>query len=82
MEGAHIHSGDLLIARKSSQAEEGQIVIAEIDGESTVKEYHYDEGRHLVWLQPCNPNYRPIEIQPTQTFLILGIVERIIKQVV
>ena len=64
------------------ETENGQIVIAEIDGESTVKQYHYDEERQQVWLQPCNPNYRPIEIQPTQTFLILGIVERIIKQVV
>ncbi|MBP5680572.1 MAG: hypothetical protein J6X31_05950 [Bacteroidales bacterium] len=81
MEGACIHSGDLLIARKCNQAEEGQIVIAEIDNESTVKQYHYDEERHRVVLRPCNPNYHPIEVQPTQTFLILGIVERVIKQI-
>jgi len=81
MEGAYIHSGDLLIARKTQQAEEGQIVIAEIDNESTVKEYHFDPIRQQVTLLPHNPNYHPIIVQPDQTFLILGVVERVIKKV-
>ncbi|MCR5393792.1 MAG: hypothetical protein K6E86_00110 [Bacteroidales bacterium] len=81
MEGACIHSGDLLIARKCAQAEEGQIVIAEIDCECTVKQYHYDPDLKRVVLLPRNPNYSPIVVRPDQSFLILGVVEKVIKTI-
>ena len=81
MEEACIHSGDLLIARKCSQPDEGQIVIAEIDNGCTVKQYHYDAEHHQVVLLPRNPNFSHIVVTPDRSFLVLGVVEKIIKSV-
>lgn len=55
---AGIHNGDIVVVRPQQTAENGDIVVALLDDEATVK-YFYREKRH-VRLQPANQAYAPI----------------------
>jgi len=68
MKGDHILDGDLIVARYQVDAENGETVVAVIDGEATVKRF-YREGDH-VRLQPANPDYQPIIVK--RDFQICG----------
>ena len=59
MINAGILDGDVVIVRKQSTARNGEIVIAMIDGEATVKRLQVDGG--AIWLMPENPDYDPID---------------------
>ena len=58
MIGAGIFDGDILVVRRQETAENGEIVVAMIDDEATVKRIYYEDGR--VRLQPENPTMEPI----------------------
>jgi repressor LexA len=73
---AHIAPGDMVIAERASMARDGQIVIARVDGEYTMK-YFKKEGTK-VWLLPANKNYKPI--YPTVDFRIEAIVKGVIRK--
>lgn len=59
MINAGILSGDLVVVRPQQTADEGQIVVAMLDGEATVKRLSRKNGK--VWLLPENPDYDPID---------------------
>jgi SOS regulatory protein LexA len=73
---AHIADGDLVIAERTETAKDGDIVIAEVDGEFTLK-YFKKEGTK-VWLQPANKNFKPI--YPTSELKIRAIVKGVIRK--
>ena len=58
MINAGIHDGDLVIAQKQNNANNGEIVIGLIEDEATVKSYYKEEDH--IRLQPENDNYEPI----------------------
>ena len=58
MIGAGIYNGDVVIVRKQNVAQKGEIVVAVVDGEATVKRYFPE--KHVVRLQPENPAFDPI----------------------
>ena len=60
MSGAGILEGDIVLVRKQQDAQPGDIVVAIIDGEATVKRF-FPEGRRIR-LQPENPAYEPIVV--------------------
>ena len=62
MVGAHIVEGDLVLVRRQDHAEPGDIVVALVDGEATVKRFAR-EGQAVV-LKPEHPTLAPIVIQP------------------
>ena len=70
-----IDDGDHVIVKKQSNAENGDIVVACIDGYATVKNY-YNNGKEIR-LQPQNPLYQPII---TTNCVILGKVIGSIKK--
>jgi len=71
MKDAGIHHGDLVFARQQNTAERGQIVVALIGEETTVKYYHPEAGR--VRLEPANEAYGPIIVDSSMPdFSILG----------
>jgi repressor LexA len=72
MQDDHIEDGDYIIVRKTPQAESGQIVVALINGEATLKRY-YPKG-NKVELHPRNPDFPIIKVQDTDNFQINGIV--------
>ncbi len=62
-----IYDGDIVICEKTPSAENGDIVVALIDDEATVKSYYKEDG--YFRLQPHNPDFEPII---TKELSILG----------
>ena len=66
-----ILDGDLIAVHRSPVAEDGQIVVARIDGEITVKRLR--RRRDRILLMPRNPDYAPIEVPADADFAIEGL---------
>ncbi len=77
MKDAGILDGDLLAIRKTNDARHGQIVVARIDDEVTVK--RLDKHSKDIRLLPENPDFEPITIKPGQDFSIEGIALGLIR---
>ncbi len=77
MRDAGILDGDLLAIKKTGDARNGQIVVARIDDEVTVKRLSKSGGR--IELLPENPDFQPIVIQPGQDFSLEGIALGLIR---
>jgi repressor LexA len=75
MKDAGICEDDLVVVRAQEQAEPGQIVVAQVDGETTVKRLARRQGK--LELQPANDRYAPIPV--TATTRILGKVIGVIR---
>ena len=67
---AGILDGDYVIVKKQSEAEDGDIIVALLDGEATVKYLERKNGR--VRLLPANPRFAPIELTHSAESLIHG----------
>ena len=72
MNAAEIHDGDLVLVRQQQTANNGNIVVALIDEEATIKEFR--RTTEVVVLQPKSnsPEYKPIIL--TREFQIQGVV--------
>lgn len=66
-----IFDGDLIGVHRTREARSGQIVVARIDEEITVKLLKIGQDR--IRLLPRNPDYAPIEVRPDQDFAIEGL---------
>lgn len=66
-----IFDGDLIAVHRTNVAENGQIVVARIDGEITVKRFKRSHDR--ITLLPRNPDYAPIVVAPDADFAIEGL---------
>ena len=75
MVGAAILSDDLVIVRPQNYADDGQIVVARIEDEATVKRLRRRNGQ--VWLMPENENYDPIDGTYAE---IIGIVKAVVRE--
>ncbi len=73
---AHIKNGDMVLAERTDKAKDGDIVIAEVDGEFTMK-YFKKEGEK-VWLEPANKNFKPI--YPKYDLKICAVVKAVIRK--
>ena len=62
MIGAGILDGDLLAVHKTPEAHNGQIVVARVDEDVTVKRFQRTRNRALISLLPENDDYAPIEV--------------------
>jgi repressor LexA len=80
MKDADILDRDLLAVHRTNQARNGQIVVARIDDEATVK-YYRRQGQ-LVRLEAANPAYAPIEIDlREQELSIEGLATGVVRTV-
>lgn len=73
-----IFDGDILVCDKSLTAQHGSIVVAEVDGEFTVKQYWQAKGS--VQLRAGNKTFAPILFKDGQTMTICGVVTATIKR--
>ena len=73
---AHIEKGDIVLVEKTNQAKNGQIVIAEVDGEFTMK--YFRKVGNKVWLEPANKNYKPI--YPEHSLNVNAILKAVIRK--
>ena len=79
MMDAGIYENDMLTVDRKLEAQNGQIIVASIDGQSTVKTFRKDrEGISLI---PENKKYTPIKILPENDFQLLGVVTNVIRKV-
>lgn len=72
-----IHDGDMVLVRQQATARNGDIVVALVEGEATVK-YYFHEG-HRIRLQPANSSMDPIFVGPDQETLIQGTVAGVVR---
>ena len=76
---AHIKEGDLALVRPQVTAENGEIVVAMVNGEATLKRFFKEKGK--IRLQPENRNMNPIILRPSKDeFSIIGKVTGIYRQ--
>jgi repressor LexA len=81
MVDAGILDGDLLAVHKTPEAQNGQIVVARVEDEVTVKRFQRGRNRSKVSLLPENPNYAPIEVDlQSQPFAIEGLSVGVIRR--
>jgi len=73
---AHIEKGDMVLVEKTNQAKNMEIVIAEVDGEFTMKYFRKDGNK--TWLEPANKNYKPI--YPTQNLNVIAVLKAVIRK--
>src|SRR5256885_6373770 len=74
-----IRDHDLIVLQSQQTAENGQTVVALIDGsDATVKRFY--GGRNQIRLEAANPNYKPIVIRPPERVQIQGIVGGVIRK--
>ncbi len=79
MVNANIEDGDFVIVRQQNTAEEGQIIVALIDDEATLKRFYTDRRRRKVRLHPENDEMEDMYFDSID---IQGIVVKVIKDVV
>jgi SOS regulatory protein LexA len=73
---AHIEKGDMVLVEKTNQAKDGDIVIAEVDGEFTLKYFRHAGAK--AWLEPANKNFKPI--YPTQSLNVIAKLKAVIRK--
>ena len=74
-----IREDDLIILQSQQTAENGQTVVALIDGnDATVKRFY--QGRNQVRLEAANPRYKPIIVRPPDRLQVQGVVVGVIRK--
>ncbi len=74
MKDAGILDGDLLAVKKSSEARNGQIVVARLGNDVTVKRFRRHANRAMIELLPENPDFEPIVVDSrSEDFALEGI---------
>lgn len=75
MLGLGILPGDLVVVHRQQVAHNGEIVVALLEDEATVKTFSRKDGK--IWLLPANPDYQPID---GTNCTILGRVAAVVRQ--
>jgi len=71
-----IRDGDVLIIRKQDHADNGQTVVAQIEGEATIKKFYQRDGR--VELRPANEEVKPLVVS-AEKVEIIGVVVGLVR---
>jgi repressor LexA len=79
MIGAGILAGDYVVVHHQERANNGDIVVALVGDEATVK--YYRPKQDSVELVAANPKYDPIVVAEESDFRIMGIVRGVIRTV-
>lgn len=75
----NIQDGDVIIITSQQTAENGQVVVALIDGSyATVKKFYREPD--FIRLEPANPQFKPIFIKTPERLQIQGIVRGLIRK--
>ncbi|NBF04635.1 repressor LexA [Pseudomonas sp. Fl5BN2] len=78
MIGDGILDGDLVAVRRSAEVRNGQIVVARLDGEVTIK--RFERSGEQVRLLPRNPAYAPILVEADRDLAIEGVFCGLVRQ--
>ncbi|TAJ97541.1 repressor LexA [bacterium] len=78
IEGEKIEDGDLVLVRQQATANDGNIVVALIDGEATIKRFARGSGYYVLKPDSTDTKHRPIVVE--RDFHIQGTVVRVLKR--
>lgn len=78
VDGKRIESGDIVVVRQQSSADKGDIVVALIDGEATIKSFEPGHGYYVLRPKSSDPQHQPIIVN--HEFSIAGVVCGILKK--
>ena len=73
-----IFNGDIVVIDKSLEPQEGNKVVAFIDGEFVMKTIR--KGKDVLFLVPANPEFETITVTPDQQFVVWGVVTHVIHK--
>ena len=74
--GAGIMEGDMVVVEKGREPRSGDIVVAEVDGDWTIKYFRRRGGQ--VFLEAANPDYPPIS--PRNELRLGGVVTAVVRK--
>ncbi len=74
----HIDDGDFVVIRRQDTAENGERVVAMIDGEVTLKRFYQDDDE--IVLHPCNDDMDPIVVDPDADVHVLGVLVGVMRK--
>lgn len=75
---AGIYEGDLILVERRTDAKDGDIVVAFIDGGYTVKYLRKRNGK--VWLDPANKEFTPIIPREDDQLMVMAVVKAVIRK--
>lgn len=75
----HIADGDFVVIRQQENAENGERVVAMVDGDVTLKRFYHQNEK--VVLQPCNGSMGPIVVDADSDARILGVLVGVLRKV-
>ncbi len=78
VKGEKIEDGDLVLVRQQAVAKPGDIIVALIDSEATIKRLKRGQGYYILEPESSNESHTPIVVEGN--FHVLGIVERVLKR--
>ena len=79
---AGILDGDYILVHQQQNAEEGDIIVALIEDEATVKKFYKDKNSNRIILKPANENMEPIYVDLSHNnFMIIGKVTGVIRKI-
>ena len=78
MIGDGVHDGDLVVVQRAQEARDGEMVVALVSGEATLKRI-YHEGREDIRLQPANPAL-PTMIVPAEEVQVQGVIVGLLRR--
>ncbi len=79
MRNAGILDGDLVAVHRTPEVRNGQIIVARLEDEVTVKRYRQN-GQHVCWLLPENDDFEPIKVDlREQPMMIEGVVVGLLR---
>jgi repressor LexA len=76
--GERIESGDLVLVRQTPTANSGEIIVALVDGEATIKKLIAGPGYYLLKPESTNQQYSPMILR--DDFRVQGVVTRVLKK--
>ena len=81
MEGAGIDSGDIVVVDRALEPRDGDIVVACLNGEFTLKYIDLSrKGEGIICLRPDNKRYDPIYMKEGDELMVWGVVSSVIKR--
>jgi repressor LexA len=78
LNGARIENGDLVVVEQRMNALPGEIIVALIDGEATIKRLVKGDGYYILKPESSNKSHSPIIL--TENFQVQGVVTRVLKK--